>query len=87
MSTIILQWFIQQDNNIVKICVVNQDKDILVKCLLLHDWSVFDYKCNFAFNARGISARGAEKRAGGAGNSLSLGIGERAGSIGTHRCA
>ena len=27
-STIILQWFIQQDNNIVKICVVNQDEDI-----------------------------------------------------------
>jgi hypothetical protein len=27
---IILQWFMQQDNNIVKICVVNQDEDILV---------------------------------------------------------
>ena len=77
----------QQDNNIVKICVVNQDKDILVKWLLLHDWSVFDYKCNFAFNVRDISARDAEKRAGGAGNSLSLGIGERAGSTGTRRFA
>jgi hypothetical protein len=31
VSTIILQWFMPQDNNIVKICVVNQDEDILVK--------------------------------------------------------
>ena len=27
-----------QDNNIVKICVVNQDEEILVKWLLLHDF-------------------------------------------------
>jgi len=54
---------------------------------ITHDWSIFDYKCNFAFNARDISARGAEKRAGGAGNSQSLGIGKRAGSKGTRRCA
>jgi hypothetical protein len=55
--------------------------------IITHDWSIFDYKCNFAFNARDISARGAEKRAGGAGNSQSLGIGKRAGSKGTRRCA
>ena len=30
-SAIILQWFKQQDNNIVKICVVNQGEDISVK--------------------------------------------------------
>jgi hypothetical protein len=30
LSTIILQWFMQQDNNIVKICVENQDEDISV---------------------------------------------------------
>ena len=40
----------------------------------------------FVFNARQISSRGAQRRAGGAGNSRFLGIGERAGSIGTHRC-
>ena len=28
---LILQWFMSQDNNIVKICVVNQDEEILVK--------------------------------------------------------
>ena len=55
----------QQDNNIVKICVVNQDEDFSVTWLLLHDWSIFDYKCNFVFNARDISGRGAEKRVGG----------------------
>jgi hypothetical protein len=37
----ILQWFMQQDNNIVKFCVVNQDEDVLGKwiekesCLLV----------------------------------------------------
>jgi hypothetical protein len=33
-----------------------------------------------------ISVRDAEKRAGGAGNSRSLGTSERAGSTGTRRC-
>jgi len=36
----------QQDNNIVKFCVVNQDEDVLGKWLLLHNWSIFDYNCN-----------------------------------------
>ena len=38
-------------------------------------------------NARHTSSRGGQRHAGGAGNSLFLGIGERAGSIGTRRCA
>jgi len=37
-------------------------------------------------NARHTSIRGAQRRAGGAGNSLFLGIGGRAWSIGTSRC-
>ena len=41
----------------------------------------------FVCNARHTSSRSAQRRAGGAGNSLFLGIGERAGSIGTRRCA
>ena len=55
--------------------------------LLLHDWSMFDYKCNLAFNASHISSRVAERLAGGTGNRRSLGISERAWSIGTLRCA
>ena len=34
MSTIILQWFMHQDNNIVKICVVNEAEDILVEVII-----------------------------------------------------
>ncbi|MFN9903251.1 MAG: hypothetical protein ACK55Z_31660, partial [bacterium] len=41
----------------------------------------------FVCNARHICNTSAHGRAGGAGNSLFLGIGERAGSIGTRRCA
>jgi hypothetical protein len=29
-----LQWFMQQDNNIVKICVVNEAEDILVEVII-----------------------------------------------------
>jgi len=46
----------------------------------------FDYKCMFCVQCTDTSSRGAQRRAGGAGNSLFLGIGERAGSIGTYRC-
>jgi hypothetical protein len=41
----------------------------------------------FVCNARHTCSISAHERAGGAGNSLFLGIGERAGSIGTRRCA
>ena len=43
-------------------CVVNQDEDILVTWLLLHDGSIVDYTCNLVFNARCISSTGAERR-------------------------
>ena len=31
---LILQWFMSQDNNIVKICVVNQDEDIFSEVII-----------------------------------------------------
>jgi len=34
VSTIIMQWFMPQDNNIVKICVVNQDEDIFSEVII-----------------------------------------------------
>ena len=43
-------------------CVVNQDEDISVTCLLLHNGSIVDYTCNLVFNARCISSTGPERR-------------------------
>ena len=44
-------------------CVVNQDEDISVTWLLLHNGSTVDYyTCNLVFNARCISSTGAERR-------------------------
>ena len=43
-------------------CVVNQDEDISVTLLLLHDGSIVDYTCNLVFNARCISSTGPETR-------------------------
>jgi hypothetical protein len=86
VSTIILEWFTQQDNNIVKICVVNEAEDILVEVIistrLVNFW--LQVHALHAMQAD-ISARDTEKRAGGAGNSRSLGISEQAGSTGTLR--
>ena len=39
-------------------CVVNQDEDISVTWLLLHNGSIVDYTCNLVFNARCISSTG-----------------------------
>ena len=43
-------------------CVVNQDEDISVTWLLLHNGSIVDYTCNLVFNARCISSTGPERR-------------------------
>ena len=75
----------QQDNNIVKICVVNEAEDILVEVIITTRLVNFWLQALSAMQAD-ISVRDAEKRAGGAGNSRSLGTSERAGSTGTRRC-